>query len=579
MKEKITRFINRKIILIEEKELDKNIKVDFKKYNYIITLNNKNNDHLPKRIIPILENGEIAEDQAIMSFSIIKENENIDFENYNGEVFLVIGNYNEIKGVVGYREIIFFLLENLKSLKAEFDLVKTDLDAFMACSDDLACITDGSGLKVRISSSAEKIYGLKPENLIGKNVNDLEKNGMYFPSATKIAIEEKKKVTVIQKTKTGRKLLVTATPFFDKDNNIKRIVSISKDITDEEKLKAELKQTKELLQKYEEELSSLRIAHLRNSELIYRSKQMEKLIELVNKVAPTESTILIYGETGVGKEVLSKYIHNISRINGPFIKINCGAIPENLLEAELFGYEKGAFTGAKSEGKPGLIEIADKGTLLLDEISELPLSLQVKLLRVLQEKEFIRVGGIKSIKVDVRIIAASNKDLKELVKEGKFRQDLYYRLNVVPVTIPPLRERTQDIPVLAYHFLNIYNEKYGRSKQLTNEVMEVFMKYPWPGNVRELENVIERIVIISENDQITKKDLPGELLNQEESNHLPGVYVSRLMPLKEASALVEYQLIKQAIEECGSSYKAAEVLGVDQSTIIRKLKKYESMQL
>ncbi|MFV9567924.1 sigma-54 interaction domain-containing protein [Thermoanaerobacter mathranii] len=579
MKEKITRFINRKIILIEERELDKNIKVDFKKYNYIITLNNKNNDHLPKRIIPIFENGEIAEDQAIMSFSIIKENENIDFENYNGEVFLVIGNYNEIKGVVGYREIIFFLLENLKSLKAEFDLVKTDLDAFMACSDDLACITDGSGLKVRISSSAEKIYGLKPENLIGKNVNDLEKNGMYFPSATKIAIEEKKKVTVIQKTKTGRKLLVTATPFFDKDNNIKRIVSISKDITDEEKLKAELKQTKELLQKYEEELSSLRIAHLRNSELIYRSKQMEKLIELVNKVAPTESTILIYGETGVGKEVLSKYIHNISRINGPFIKINCGAIPENLLEAELFGYEKGAFTGAKSEGKPGLIEIADKGTLLLDEISELPLSLQVKLLRVLQEKEFIRVGGIKSIKVDVRIIAASNKDLKELVKEGKFRQDLYYRLNVVPVTIPPLRERTQDIPVLAYHFLNIYNEKYGRSKQLTNEVMEVFMKYPWPGNVRELENVIERIVIISENDQITKKDLPGELLNQEESNHLPGVYVSRLMPLKEASALVEYQLIKQAIEECGSSYKAAEVLGVDQSTIIRKLKKYESMQL
>jgi PAS domain S-box-containing protein len=574
MEEKITRFINRKIMLIEERELDKNIKVNFKEYNYIITLNK---DRLPKRIIPILENGEIAECLAIMSFSIIKENENIDFETYNGEVFLVIGNYNEIKGVVAYREIIFFLLENFKSLKAEFDLVKTDLDAFMACSDDLACITDGSGLKVRISSSAEKIYGLKPEDLIGKNVSELEKNGMYFPSATKIAIEEKKKVTVIQKTKTGRKLLVTATPFFDKDNNIKRIVSISKDITDEEKLKTELKQTKELLQKYEEELSSLRIAHLKNSEIIYRSKQMERLIELVNKVAPTESTILIYGETGVGKEVLAKYIHNISRSEGPFIKINCGAIPENLLEAELFGYEKGAFTGAKSEGKPGLIEVADKGTLLLDEISELPLSLQVKLLRVLQEKEFIRVGGIKPIKVDVRIIAASNKDLKELVKEGKFRQDLYYRLNVVPVTIPPLRERIRDIPILAYHFLNMYNEKYGRSKKLTNEVMEIFMKYPWPGNVRELENVIERIVIISENDQITKKDLPGELLNQEETNHSFGVHVSRLMPLKEASALVEYQLIKQAIEECGSSYKAAEVLGVDQSTIIRKLKKYESM--
>jgi len=573
MKEKIARFVNKKIILFREEDLNINGEINFEKYDYIILTSNR----LPQKIIPILENGNTAERLVITSFLTVKENEDIDLESYNGEVFLVTDDYNEIKGVVTNREVIFFLLDNLKSIKAEFDLVKTDLDAFMACSDDLACITDGSGLKVRISSSAEKIYGLKPEDLIGKNVSELEKSGMYFPSATKIAIEEKKKVTVIQKTKTGRKLLVTATPFFDKDNNIKRIVSISKDITDEEKLKTELKQTKELLQKYEEELSSLRIAHLKNSEIIYRSKEMERLIELINKVAPTESTILIYGETGVGKEVLAKYIHNISRSGGPFIKINCGAIPENLLEAELFGYEKGAFTGAKSEGKPGLIEVADKGTLLLDEISELPLSLQVKLLRVLQEKEFIRVGGIKPIKVDVRIIAASNKDLKELVKEGKFRQDLYYRLNVVPVTIPPLRERVQDIPILAYHFLNMYNEKYGHSKQLTNEVMEIFRKYPWPGNVRELENVIERIVIISENDQITKKDLPGELLNQEETNHFFGVHVSRLMPLKEASALVEYQLIKQAIEECGSSYKAAEVLGVDQSTIIRKLKKYESM--
>jgi transcriptional regulator with PAS, ATPase and Fis domain len=355
-------------------------------------------------------------------------------------------------------------------------------------------------------------------------------------------------------------------------------VSISKDITDEEKLKAELKQTKALLQRYEWELSSLRIAHLKNSEVIYRSKAMEKLLEMVNKVANVESTVLIYGETGVGKEVLAKYIHNISdRSSGPFIKINCGAIPENLLEAELFGYEKGAFTGARSEGKPGLIEIADKGTLLLDEISELPFSLQVKLLRVLQEREFIRVGGIKTINVDVRIIAASNKDLKELVKDGKFRQDLYYRLNVVPVTIPPLRERPEDIPILAHHFLNIYNERYNRSKQLTSEVVEIFIRYSWPGNVRELENVIERMVVISEDNQITKKDLPGEFFNKEEMNNSAGVYVSRLMPLKEASALVEYQLIKQAIEEGGSTYKAAEILGVDQSTIIRKLKRYESM--
>lgn len=305
---------------------------------------------------------------------------------------------------------------------------------------------------------------------------------------------------------------------------------------------------------------------------------MEKLMETVNKIAMVESTVLIYGETGVGKEVLAKYIHSVSdRSEGPFVKINCGAIPETLLEAELFGYEKGAFTGARSEGKPGLFEVADGGTMLLDEISELPMSLQVKLLRVLQEKEFIRVGGIKTIKVDVRIIAASNKDLKELVKEGKFRQDLYYRLNVVPITIPPLRERTEDIPILAHHFLNKYNEKYGRSKQLTNEVIEAFLRYSWPGNVRELEHVIERLVVISEDNLITKKELPSELLNGESTYNAEGVYVAEIMPLKKASALVEYQLIKRAMEIGGSTYKAAEMLGVDQSTIIRKLKKYEAL--
>lgn len=575
MREIAAKLINKKVLTVKKQEFDK----DARRFlngdcEYIAILGDNN---LPLKLYSL---GKDIDEQspAPLPFEVLGEEDYIDFEKNNRKAFILVNKDDIIAGVVTYKEIISFLLKSLKSIETELDLVKTDLEAFMACSDDLACITDGSGSKVRISSSCEKLYGVKPESLIGKNVKDLEKSGMYLPSATRMVIEEKKPVTVTQKTKTGRKLLVTATPVFDDEGHIKRVVSISKDITDEEKLKAELKQTKSLLQRYERELSSLRIAHLKNSEVIYRSKAMEKLLEMVNKVANVESTVLIYGETGVGKEVLAKYIHNISdRSSGPFIKINCGAIPENLLEAELFGYEKGAFTGARSEGKPGLIEIADKGTLLLDEISELPFSLQVKLLRVLQEREFIRVGGIKTISVDVRIIAASNKDLKELVKEGKFRQDLYYRLNVVPVTIPPLRERPEDIPILAHHFLNIYNERYNRSKQLTSEVVEIFIRYSWPGNVRELENVIERLVVTSEDNQITKKDLPGEFFNKDEMNNSAGVYVSRLMPLKEASALVEYQLIKQAIEEGGSTYKAAEMLGVDQSTIIRKLKRYESM--
>jgi PAS domain S-box-containing protein len=575
MREIAAKLINKNVLIVKEREFDSNTdKIYNGDFEYIVILDNNN---LPAKLFSVRKEMDIK-NLPVLPFEVLNEEDYIDFEKYDGKTFVAVNKDNIISGVITYKEIISYILKALKSLGNELDLVKTDLEAFMACSDDLACITDGSGSKVRISSSCEKIYGVKPESLIGKNVKDLEKSGMYLPSATRMVIEEKKPVTVTQKTKAGRKLLVTATPFFDNQGNIKRVVSISKDITDEEKLKAELKQTKALLQRYEWELSSLRIAHLKNSEVIYRSKAMEKLLEMVNKVANVESTVLIYGETGVGKEVLAKYIHNISdRSSGPFIKINCGAIPENLLEAELFGYEKGAFTGARSEGKPGLIEIADKGTLLLDEISELPFSLQVKLLRVLQEREFIRVGGIKTINVDVRIIAASNKDLKELVKDGKFRQDLYYRLNVVPVTIPPLRERPEDIPILAHHFLNIYNERYNRSKQLTSEVVEIFIRYSWPGNVRELENVIERMVVISEDNQITKKDLPGEFFNKEEMNNSAGVYVSRLMPLKEASALVEYQLIKQAIEEGGSTYKAAEILGVDQSTIIRKLKRYESM--
>ncbi|AGB19728.1 sigma-54 interaction domain-containing protein [Thermoanaerobacterium thermosaccharolyticum] len=503
----------------------------------------------------------------------------LDIDEWNHNIIIVNDDKGNKIGIITSREVIKYLNEKYENLMESYNSIKTDLDAFMACSDDMVCISDGSGIKVRLSSSCKKIYGLKPEELVGKSVNELEKSGMYFPSATRIVIEEKKPVTLTQKTKSGKRLLVTAMPVFDNNNNIVRVVSISKDITNEEKLKNDLNKTRDLLQRYEHELAALRIEQTRDSNLVYKSKAMEKVLELVKKVAPVDSTLLIYGETGVGKEVICKYIHNISnRSGGPFVKINCGSIPENLLEAELFGYENGAFTGARSEGKPGLFEIADKGTLLLDEIGELPLLLQVKLLRVLQEREFMRVGGIKPRKVDVRIIAATNKDLKKLVDEGKFREDLYYRLNVIPITIPPLRERLEDIPVLTYYFLDMYNKKYSFSKQITNEVIETFIKYDWPGNVRELENVVERAVIISESNFIRNSDLPSELTNiKENSNSLDGIYVSKLMPLKKASALLEYQLIKKALDESGSTYKAAKVLDVDQSTIVRKLQKYRDI--
>lgn len=574
MKEKALKLANKDIKVIDSLETEKYLsEANHQKHKYLVVVENS----LPLSIYAFNEDLNEQNYLAITKFTTVDENYYIDIENYKNEAFLVKNSQNIIKGIITIHEVNKYLKETLSLLKNEYDLVKTDLDAFMACSDDLACISDGEGSKLRISSSSERIFGVKPESLIGKNVTDLEKDGMYFPSATRLVLEEKKPVSLTQKTKSGKTLLVHATPFFDNERNIKRVVSISKDITGEEKLKMELENTISIVQKYEKELSSLRIDNLKSSEFLYRSKAMAKLIETVNKIAAVESTVLVYGKTGVGKEILAKYIHSISdRAKYPFIKINCGAIPENLLEAELFGYEKGAFTGARSDGKPGLFEIADQGTLMLDEISELPLSLQVKLLRVLQEKEFMRVGGIKTISINVRIIAVSNKDLKALVKSGKFRQDLFYRLNVIPVTIPPLTERMEDIPILAYHFLKRYNERYNRSKQLTSEVVNMLLRYSWPGNVRELENVIERLVVISEGNQILEKDLPEEFFSNEKTDDSSGVNITRLIPLKEANALVEYQLIKRAIELSGNTYKAAEILGVDQSTVVRKLKKYES---
>jgi transcriptional regulator with PAS, ATPase and Fis domain len=301
---------------------------------------------------------------------------------------------------------------------------------------------------------------------------------------------------------------------------------------------------------------------------------MKKVFDFAARVAQVDSTVLITGESGSGKEIVAKTIHKLSkRKDGPLIQINCGAIPENLLESELFGYEPGAFTGASKEGKLGMFELAENGTLFLDEIGELPLNLQVKLLRVLQEREIVRVGGIKPKKINVRIIAATNKDLEKMVEKGMFREDLYYRLNVVRIKIPPLRERKTDIPPLIQHFLRKFNEKYEMNKKISPEVIERLIAYDWPGNVRELENLIERLVVIVIEDIIELKHLPDYLQASINSDHFQ-VSVSGIIPLKKASEDLEKQLISKALQKYGSTRKAAQILEVDQATIVRKAKKY-----
>ena len=311
--------------------------------------------------------------------------------------------------------------------------------------------------------------------------------------------------------------------------------------------------------------------------LIGSSEGIQKVCSLIEKVAETDSTILILGESGTGKELVARTIHyNSPRKNKPLIPINCGAIPETLLESELFGHEKGAFTGA-STTRIGRFELADGGTIFLDEIGDMSPTLQVKLLRVLQQREFERVGGVRTIKVDVRIIAATNIDLEHAVHEGKFREDLYYRLNVIPVVIPPLRERADDIPLLMDHFLSHFNKTKKRDiKGFSPASMDILISYPWPGNIRELENLVERLIILKGNGTICPDDLPDKFishtLNNEGALHitLPETGVN----LKDVVEEFENNLILQAMQKAqGVKNKAAQLLSLNRTTLVEKLKK------
>ncbi|MCC6544164.1 MAG: sigma-54-dependent Fis family transcriptional regulator [Nitrospirae bacterium] len=311
--------------------------------------------------------------------------------------------------------------------------------------------------------------------------------------------------------------------------------------------------------------------------LIGNSEGIQKVCALIEKVAETDSTILILGESGTGKELVARTIHyNSPRKNKPLIPINCGAIPETLLESELFGHEKGAFTGA-STTRIGRFELADGGTIFLDEIGDMSPTLQVKLLRVLQQREFERVGGVRTIKVDVRIIAATNIDLENAVNEGKFREDLYYRLNVIPVVVPPLRERIDDIPLLMDHFLKHFNKSKKREiKGFSPEVIDILMTYPWPGNIRELENLVERLVILSSDGTISPDDLPKKFLSHT-INSEGALYIT--LPetgvnLKDVVEEFENNLILQALQKAqGVKNRAAQLLSLNRTTLVEKLKK------
>lgn len=449
-----------------------------------------------------------------------------------------------------------------------------DYEAILGSLFDIVHVTDAEGRTLFCSSGYREYFGIDPEEMIGKPIEDFYHRGYFSPAITMRVIRDKKKVQTIQTTGQSRKLFVEGTPIWDKDGNFSGVVNTSIDITDQEKLHQELNEIKYIGTLYQSEITKERGRQKGSATLVYRSPSMQQVAAMAEKLAQVESSMILLGESGVGKGVLAKYIHECSpRTDKPFVHINCGAIPETLLESELFGYEKGAFTGADKDGKSGLIEKANGGTLFLDEIGEMPPGLQVKLLTVLQEKTITPVGSSVPRKVDVKLITATNKNLRQMVKEGKFREDLYYRIHVVPLEIPPLRERREEIPLLVHYFLEVFCERYSLRRQLSESCFRILEEYDWPGNVRELENVVERLVVTSHEELITPAQIP-RYIHSQESSETSGVKVERVMQMQEAMEEVERQLLQRAFELHKTTTKVAEALGISQPSASRKLRKW-----
>ncbi|WIL47855.1 sigma 54-interacting transcriptional regulator [Bacillus bombysepticus] len=445
---------------------------------------------------------------------------------------------------------------------AEKERVLMDLKDVFEYAFDEIFVTDEQGIVVRVNSTCERHYQLAAEELVGKHVKELQKNGIFYPSATLEVIEKKRPIELVQTTKSGEYLHVRTRPVFDDEGNLRRVISYSRDLTELYQLRQKVEEMDNQLKTYKKELRET----YEHEGLIFKSLAMQKIVDTIKKVSVVDSTVLVLGETGVGKSRLVRHLHEVShRKHESFYEINCAALPTNLIESELFGYSGGSFTGANRGGKKGLLESAHKGTLFLDEIGEMPLEIQAKLLQVLQEKTFRPIGGRELKKVDVRIVAATNRDLSMMVKQGTFRKDLYYRLNVIPIAIPPLRERTEDILPLIYHYLQHFNKKYGRDVKLAPSTLQMFVGYPWEGNNREIENVIERIVITVD-DVVTVEDLP--LSMQEAAVEQSGQSLYKM--LEE----VERNIILKAYKTYGSSYKVAKFLQISQSAATRKIKKF-----
>ncbi|MDD5009548.1 MAG: sigma 54-interacting transcriptional regulator [Syntrophorhabdaceae bacterium] len=430
-------------------------------------------------------------------------------------------------------------------------------------SVDGLILADATGKVLLINPAVERVTHISPKMLLGNRLGDLLSRGIGTDSAIVRALEKEKPCTIRLTTVGTREVLSSACPVRGQNGSITGVVCNLRSIADLHRWGLE---------------SIQKIGKPSESGLIVRSKAMTDVIELARRVAGTESSILILGETGVGKDVLARFIYDTGKRPGPFIKVNCSAVPGSLFESEFFGYEAGAFTGARQTGKSGFIERADKGVLFLDEIGELPLELQSKLLTVLESHEVVRVGGKSPRKIDVRIVAATNKDLAHCVRSGHFREDLYYRIAVIPIYVPPLRERKEDTLELLARFVHDLNIKYGIKKYFDPQLVRFLCDYGWPGNVRELRNVIERLFLMADSSVVTVKTLEkvGNDLRKPEA---PSCSMQdKDKTLRERIEQYEINIIRQAIEDAGTYREAAFRLGISLSTINRKARQMQHLK-
>lgn len=463
------------------------------------------------------------------------------------------------------------------------DTIQSTLSPYFECIlnliPDAVFISSREGKSLFVNRQWEALSGIIASKVIGKNVRSLIDEGVFTRIVNPKVVATGKKAMIVQELN-GRNVVINGHPVFDKDGNVDMVITFVRDMTTFDNLKKEIMQQKELISIYQQQIAAIDPEDaFQKDGIVVVSRHSLNLHQKIMTIASSDASVLILGETGVGKDVVAQQIHrNSSRSEKRYLKVDCSSISESLVESELFGYKPGAFSGASAKGAKGYFEQASGGTLFLDEIGELPLPMQTRLLRAINDHEIIRVGSTETIPIDVRIIAATNRDLKDCVKEGTFRSDLYYRLKVAVLNIRSIRERKDDILPLIKVFLKQFNTQYGKNVSFTNCAEQKLFDYSWPGNVREIKNMIHSIVVMSKKSTLKACDLPAEFASVMKCNDANSMLFSLDVgkkPLKAILENIERDIINDTIATYGSIGKAAEVLQVNRSTIFRKTKKSE----